>query len=156
MRIDTELLIDKYKQNIYAISYGICKNRDDAEDVMQETFIKYHLSNKQFDSEEHIRAWLFRVAINKSKNIRLSFWNRKRIDIEDIYEKDEQNSENKELLEKILKLPEKYRIVIHLFYYEDYSIKEISKILHISESNVGVRLNRARKQLRQSLEEEDE
>lgn len=73
MRIETETLMAKYKDNLFAVAFSVCKNGADADDVVQDTFIQYHTLNKQFDSEQHIRSWLIRVAINKAKNIHYSF-----------------------------------------------------------------------------------
>ncbi len=146
--------MEQYKDNLYSIAFNICQNAADADDVVQDTLLAYHTTEKQFDSEQHIRAWLIRVAINKAKNISLSFFRRSSASLEDyidslLFE----TPETKNLLEEVLKLPEKYRIVIHLFYYEDYSVKEMAEILHTSESNVKVRLSRGRKLLKKSLQE---
>lgn len=154
MKINTEVIMEKYKDNLYSIAFNICQNAADADDVVQDTLLAYHTAEKQFDSEQHIRAWLIRVAINKAKNISMSFFRRASACLEDyidtlIFE----TPEAKDLLEEVLKLPEIYRIVIHLFYYEDYSVKEIAEILHMSESNVKVRLSRGRKMLKKSLQE---
>ena len=154
MKIKTEVIMEKHKNNLYSIAFNICQNAADADDVVQDTLLEYHTTEKQFDSEQHIRAWLIRVAINKAKNISMSFFRRSSVLLEDyidtlIFE----TPEAKGLLEEVLKLPEKYRIVIHLFYYEDYSVKEMAEILHTSESNVKVRLSRGRKMLKKSLQE---
>ena len=69
MRQPVQELIERYRHNLFAAAFQICKNQEDAEDVVQETFIQYHITKKEFDSEEHIRAWLLRVAMNKAKNI---------------------------------------------------------------------------------------
>ena len=155
MRIDTEKLINEYKDHVFAAAFGVCKNPDDANDVVQETFIKYHLSNKQFDSKEHIRAWLIREAINNAKDLICSSWKRKNEPLDNYINILEfETPQAKNLLEHIMALPQRYRIVIFLFYNEDYKIKEIADILKISENNVKVRLNRARKMLKKSLKEE--
>lgn len=73
MKISTEILIEKYKDNVFAAAFNVCKNAADADDVVQETLIQYHTANKQFESEQHIRAWLMRVAINKAINLTHSF-----------------------------------------------------------------------------------
>ena len=117
------------------------------------------MTHKSFDNEQHIRAWLLRVAINKAKNIQSSFWRRNRLSLDDYIETlSFETSETKELFEEVMKLPEKYRVVVHLFYYEDYSIKEIAKILGTTESNIKVRLSRGRAKLKDALKEgwEDE
>ena len=76
MKPATQVLIERYQKHLYAIAFNICRNQQDAEDVVQDTFIQYHTYKKEFDTEEHIRAWLIRVAINKAKNITRSFWHR--------------------------------------------------------------------------------
>lgn len=154
MKLETQKIIDKYKDNIFSVAFNICSNPTDAEDVVQECFIAYHMTQKQFDDEAHIRAWLIRVAINKAKNIKKSAWYRKTVPLEEYMESLTFVSEaSEELFEAVMRLPEKYRIVIHLFYYEDYSVREISEIMQSSESNIKVRLNRGRKLLKQKLQE---
>lgn len=152
MRLGTQVIMDKYKDNLFSAAFNVCRNAADADDVVQDTLIEYHTTDKQFDSEQHIRAWLLRVAINKAKNLNMSFFRRSSVPLEDyidslLFE----SPQGKDLFEEVLKLPEKYRIAIHLFYYEDYSIKEIAGILHTSESNVKVRLSRGRKMLKMTL-----
>jgi RNA polymerase sigma-70 factor (ECF subfamily) len=148
-----------YKNNVYAAAFSICKNTIDAEDVVQDTFLQYYMTHKNFDNEQHIRAWLLRVAINKAKNIQSSFWHRNGMPLDDYIETlSFETPETKELFEEVMKLPEKYRVAVHLFYYEDYSIKEIAKILRTTESNIKVRLSRGRAKLKDALKEgwEDE
>lgn len=155
MRQSVQELIERYQNNLYAIAFYICKNPFDAQDVVQDTFIQYFTSKKEFEDEQHLRAWLIRVAINKAKNLTLTFWRQHKVSLEDYMENltfEAPESEN--LFEEVMKLPQKYRIVIHLFYYEDYSIKEIAEILKLSQSNVKVRLSRARALLKESLKEE--
>ena len=157
MRQPVEVLIEKYKNNIYVIAFNVCKNAQDAEDVVQDTFIQYISIKKDFETEQHIRAWLIRVAINKAKNKNNTFFRRNTLPLEDYMEtlifESSESSELSELFETVMKLSEKYRVVIHLFYYEDYSINEIADILKISVSNVKVRLSRGRRLLRETLKE---
>lgn len=155
MRRSVQELFEKYQNNLYAVAFNICKNAEDAKDVVQDTFIQYHLLRKEFDDEQHIRAWLIRVAINKAKNINRSFWRKNKRPLEDYMETlTFETPESEELFETVMALPEKFRIVIHLFYYEDYAIREIADILKISESNVKVRLSRGRSLLKEKLQEE--
>ena len=159
MRLPVQDLMNMYKNNVYAVAFSICKNTSDAEDVVQDTFLQYYMTHKNFDNEQHIRAWLLRVAINKAKNIQSSFWHRNGMPLDDFIETlSFETPETKELFEEVMKLPEKYRVVVHLFYYEDYSIKEIAKILRTTESNIKVRLLRGRVKLKDALKEgwEDE
>ena len=154
MKPSAEIVVKKYQQNLYAVAFNICKNAQDAEDVVQDTFIQYLSQNQEFESEQHVRAWLIRVAINKAKNKTLSFFRRNVLPLEDYIQTLEfESKESCELFETVMKLPEKYRIVIHLFYYEDYSVREIAEILRLTESNVKVRLSRGRMLLRNTLQE---
>ena len=155
MRIPVQELVEMYKDNIYAAAFNICKSAADAEDVVQDTFLQYYMTKKEFDDEKHIRYWLLRVAINKAKNIQSSFRRKNEMSLEDYVETlTFETPESRELFEEVMKLPEKYRVVIHLFYYEDYSIKEIAKILRVTESSVKVRLSRGRAKLKDALKED--
>ena len=155
MRQSVQELMERYQNNLFAAAFNVCKSKEDAEDVVQDTFLQYHMNKKQFENEQHIRAWLFRVAINKAKNCNHTFWRKNKLSLEDYMETlTFETPESENLFETVMKLPEKYRIVIHLFYYEDYAIREIAEILHLSESNVKIRLSRGRALLRQTLKEE--
>lgn len=155
MRLPVEKLIEEYQNSLYVAAFSICKNDHDAEDVVQDTFIKYISKNNDFESKEHIKAWLLRVAINLAKNRMITFFRRKVVPMEDYMLDIEMPSEDSNnLLNAVMRLPQKYRIVIHLFYYEDYSVKEIADILKISPDNVKTRLTRGRKQLKIMLKEE--
>lgn len=155
MRRPVEELAEKYRDSVFRAALSVSRNPEDAKDVVQDTFIQYMSSSRQFDSEEHIRAWLLRVAINKSKNVMASFWNRKRGALEDYMENTQfQEPEDRSLVEAVFSLPEKYRVVIHLYYYEDYPVREIAGILHISEGTVKSRLSRGRASLKKILKEE--
>ena len=154
MKTETSVVMERYKDSVFSAAFSICANAADAEDVVQDTFIRYHTTDTQFADEQHIRAWLLRVAINKAKNVTMSFWRRKGVPLEDYAESLVFPSpEAEEVFETVMRLPEKYRIAIHLFYYEDYSVHEIAGILRITESNAKVRLSRGRKLLKQKLQE---
>lgn len=155
MRQSVQELMEKYRHNLYAVAFNVCKSPDDADDVVQETFIQYYITNKNFKDEQHIRAWLIRVAINKAKNVTNTFWRRNKVSLEEYMETLAfESKESSELFESVLKLPEKYRIAIHLYYFEDYSTGEIADILKISLSNVKARLSRGRMLLKEALKEE--
>lgn len=155
MRKPVQELIEHYQNNLYVVAFNVCKNPEDAEDVVQDTFIQYHTNKKEFENEQHIRAWLIRVAINKAKNMNHTFWRQNKLSLEDYMETLAfETPETETLFETVMKLPEKYRIVIHLFYYEDYTIHEIADILKISQSNTKVRLSRGRALLKEALKEE--
>ena len=155
MRQPVQQLIERYQNSLYAAAFNTCQNQMDAEDVVQETFVQYYTSRKEFESEQHIRAWLLRVVIYKARNINRTFWKNNKCSLEDYIEPlTFPDSQSRDLFEEVIKLPDKYRIVIHLFYNEDYSVREIADILKLSESNVKVRLSRGRALLRDSLKEE--
>lgn len=155
MRMETDVVVSKYKDNVFSAAFHILKSAEDAEDVVQETFLCYHTQNKQFESEVHIRAWLLRIAINKAKNILRSGRYSTSVPLEEyMHTLPFETEESQELFEEVMRLPEKYRIVVHLFYYEDFSVREIAKILRITESSVKTRLSRARNILRNILTEE--
>ena len=143
MRQSVQELFEKYQNNLYAAAFNICKNTEDAKDIVQETFIQYYSLRKEFDNEQNIRAWLIRVAINKAKNINRSFWRKNKKPLEDYMESlTFETPESEELFETVMALP------------ENYAIREIADILKISESNVKVRLSRGRSLLKIKLQEE--
>ncbi|MCM1257772.1 MAG: sigma-70 family RNA polymerase sigma factor [Roseburia sp.] len=127
MREQVQELMRQYQNSLYAVAFSICKNPEDAEDVVQETFIQYHTSKNEFENQQHIRAWLIRVAINKAKNVNHTFWRKNKVPLEDYMQTlTFETPESRNLFETVMKLPEKYRTAIHLFYYEDFAIKEIA------------------------------
>lgn len=149
-------LIDKYSRMIFRAAFSYTGNYADAEDILQDVFIKLYSCEKVFESEEHIKAWLLRVTINHCKSTLKS---RRKVSYEPIeaaehlphLEKNEENS----LLPIVMKLKPKLRSALYLHYYEDYPIKALSRILGISESAVTTRLMRARRKLKELLEEEE-
>lgn len=146
-----EKLVSKYHVSLYRLLYGYCGNKQDAEDGVQIAFLRLWQSKKHFLSESHAKNWLYKVAVNYVKDLQKTKWNK----VEEL--KDETPFTTKEaidLYEEIYELSDDYRIAILLYYYEDYSIKEISKILDVKESTIATRLQRARTQLKFKLEEE--
>ena len=154
MRRTVSALAERWGDSLYRAAFAVCRNPQDAEDVVQETLLAYYQGDKEFDSDEHIRAWLIRVAVNKAKNAAICFWRRNRRSLEDYMDALAFETESdRDLLDAVLRLGEKYRIVIHLFYYEDYSVREIAEILGVGVGTVKSRLSRARRQLRTQLTE---
>ncbi len=157
MKMTQDLFLEayeKYKNTVYSVIFNYVKNVDDTADLQQEVFIKLFNSETEYESDEHIKAWLIRVSANMSKNHLRS---KKHISDapfpEDIPFYD--NMESDDLVKEVLKLPEKYRIPIHLFYYEDYSIKQISEVLETPEATIKIHLKRGREKLKKSLKKED-
>ena len=151
MQIDAEEKVRKYADTVYRIAISILKNKEEAEDAFQEVFMKFCYKAPDFETEEYEKAWIIRVTVNTCKDILKSAWLRRRQDLEeDIpYLTPEEDSTYYE----IMKLPEKYRISIYLFYYEGYKIAEISKLLGTKESTVKSQLMRGREILKENLEE---
>ncbi len=151
--MDFDNIYDRYSDRLYAAAFNICRQQQDAEDAVQDAFIRLYHSRKDFESEEHIKAWLLRVTINAAKSTKRLFWNRMRSSYEEymdslVFEEES----DKGLMDEVLKLPEKYRIVIHLFYFEEYKVKEIAEILNASENTVKTRLLNGRRILKDKLE----
>lgn len=148
-------IVNQYTDIVYRVALSYAKLKPDAEDVVQTTFMKLLIKEVNFQDEEHIRKWLIRVAINECNSLWSSFW-RKHVDFTDKIEQEPKftTEEKSDLYYAVMQLPRKYRVVVHLFYYEGYSTKEISQILHIKEATVRTQLVRARKQLKQRLKED--
>jgi len=152
--MDYETIVTRNIDIVYRTALSYCKNTYDAEDIVQNTFAKLLQSDMDFQDDEHIRKWLIRVAVNECKNMWKSFWRKNISSIDDLdYEPAANAPEQKELLEEVFKLPPKYRVVIHLYYYEGYNVKEIAEMLNLSQSNVQIRLMRARNKLKEQLKE---
>lgn len=147
-----QAIIDKYKDTVYRVAYSYCKNTSDADDIFQEVFLRYFKNKPKFNTYEHEKAWFIRVTINCCKKLLGSFWFRRTVALqESIQFEDERESE---IFHAIMELPLKYRTVVHLYYYEDYSIREISEIIDIKETTIQTQLQRARNMLRKKLKEE--
>lgn len=142
-------VLDRYSDMLIRIAYNNLKNQSDAEDIAQEAFLKLIKLRPGFESNEHEKAWLIRVTINLCKNHLKTAWFRKTVAINDnIYSF---SKEENEILEVVMELPVKFRNVIYLHYYEDYSIKQIADILEKNENTICSWLFRARKVLKTKL-----
>ena len=145
-----EMLVTEYENMLYRTALSILGNIAEAQDIVQDVFIKLYEHTGMFVSKEHEKAWLLRVTINLCKNkLRSCWWRKSAPLLETIPAKDE---EQHELLEYVLSLPAKYRTVIHLYYYEGYSTKEIADITDQKETTVRSLMSRARTQLKEKLD----
>ena len=154
-----EYFFRTYYSTIFRVAFMEVKSHADAEDVIQEVFIKLLRYSPEFESHEHEKAWMIRTTINLCKDFLKSKWNQVTVGMENIQEKEWNNfklpyPEQKEILQNLSELPEKYRHPLYLFYYEDYSIKEISGILEVPENTVKTRLKRGRQELKKLLSDE--
>lgn len=155
MKLAVEEVYREYADRVFAAAFSVCRNQADADDAVQDTFIKYNFTDTDFRDENHIKAWLLRVAINRAKDIRASFWKRNRVSWEDYMDGlTFEEPEDSHLFETVMRLPDRYRTVIHLYYYEEYSIREIAGILHSRDGTVKSRLSRGRSLLKSLLREE--
>lgn len=152
--LDIEEIIEKYADMVYRIAYVQMKKKSDADDIFQEVFLRLVKYLDTLHGEEHIKPWLIRVTINCCHKQHNSAWRKKSVAIaedqfaEEIVVKDD---DLEDVLEACWELPEAQRIVIHLFYLEGYSIRDISQLLDQSESSIKTRLSRARGALRDLL-----
>jgi len=141
----------KYLRTVFGIALSYTKNDTDACDIAQEVFMKYYTSRKRFNDDEHLKAWLIRVTINACKKYLLSSWIKRTVPLDETIPFD--SKEDSDLFSAVMDLPLKYRTVVHLHYYEGYSIAEIASLLKTKESTIKVRLMRARTKLKEKLKE---
>jgi len=153
LRTDKEIaeIYDRQKLTLFRICFSYMKNTADTEDAIQDTFYKLIKSGTPFENEEHEKAWLIRVAANVCKNILQNWW-RKRENLED-YEnlQSKENLKIDDVFSVVLGLPDKYKTVVYLYYYEGYNSVEIAKILKKPKSTIRNHLHEARGVLRESL-----
>lgn len=155
MRLSVDEAFRRYGDRVFSAAFSICRNREDADDTVQDTFLKYHTQNLEYMDEAHLKAWLLRVAINRAKDITVAFWRRNRVSWEEYMDELEfVQPEDRTLFQAVMQLPEKYRLVLHLYYYEEYSIAEIASTLHSSQGTVKSQLSRGRKLLKSMLAED--
>lgn len=144
--------VEKYSDMIRRICMVNLKNYADTEDVFQTVFLKYILSSKVFESDEHEKAWFIRVTSNACKDIFKSFFRTKTEPLEVLSDyKTTLSTEASDILQIILSLPQKYRQIIYLYYYEGYSAVEIGKLLNKNTNTVYTLLARAKKLLKKEL-----
>ena len=145
---------EKYKNTVYSVIFNYVQNTEDTADLLQEVFIKLYAAENDFTNDEHRKAWLIRVSVNLCKNHLRNTKIRKIVPLEEDIPFFDKETDN-DLIKIVFTLPEKYRIPLHLFYYEEYSIKEIGDILDIPEATVKIRLKRGREKLGKILNKED-
>lgn len=144
--------IEQYADTVRRICMVHLKNYTDTEDVFQTVFLKYVQSAIQFESDEHERAWLIRVTINACKDLLKSFFRSRTLSIDQLIEQAaELPPDNREVLEAVLSLPAKYRDVVYLHYYENYTASQISRILGKNVNTVYTLLTRSKKMLKEKL-----
>lgn len=147
---ELEEVMGRYQTMVFRLAYSYTRSRADAQDLCQEVFLRYFCSRPPFASEEHRRAWLLRVTVNRCKTHLTSWWVRRTVPLDDRIPIPE--PEPLALDEALRQLAEKDRLVIHLFYYEECSTREIARMMRTTEGAVRTRLTRARQRLGKILE----
>ncbi len=145
--------LNQYKDTIYRIAYTYLRSRPDAEDVAQETFLKLYTRAEPFPNDDTEKAWLIRVTMNACHNLRRSVWYRNRVEMPENLPESYGTPEDNALYAAVFSLPDKYRVVVLLYYYEEYSVEEISQITGRNPSTIQTQLQRARKRLKALLEQ---
>lgn len=154
MRSEQEVTwaIEQYSDTVRRLCMLHLKNHADTEDIFQTVFLKYALSSVVFEDEEHEKAWFIRVTLNACKDLLKSFFRSRTTSLDDIMERPtELPPDYREVLEAVLSLPQKYRDVVYLHYYEDYTAPQISRMVGKNVNTIYTLLSRAKKMLREKL-----
>ena len=151
-----KVILKNYSDMVYRLALSQLKNKADAEDVFQEVFVKYIKTDKTFETDEHIKAWLIRVTVNCCRKLKKTAWFKHTVPLEEWSAEltNEGEHEKSEVYYAVMELPPKYRTIIHLFYYEDMQVNEISSVLNMKQSTIVSQLRRARNILRKKLKGE--
>lgn len=139
----------RYSDMVYRLAFARVKNKYDADDILQEVFLRFIKVKEKINNEEHAKALLIRITINCSKSLLMSSWFKR---TEPLSETLSVSDKEIDTLDAVLRLPQKYRTVIHLHYYMGYSTDEIAAILKSKPSTVKSQLHRARQKLKIDLE----
>ncbi|MCL2677449.1 MAG: sigma-70 family RNA polymerase sigma factor [Clostridiales bacterium] len=150
---ETEETVKRNENRLLRAALAIMGSKADAEDVVQDVFLKLFEKQPRFETPEHETAWLLTVTANLCKTRLSSPWRKKTVPL--LADYPAQTGAQQNILEAVLSLPAKYRAIIHLFYYEGYSTKEIAEITQQKESTVRQQLTRARRALKAFLGEEN-
>ena len=145
----------RYQNMVYRTALHTLGNPQDADDAVQEVFLRLFRHRGAFESGEHLRRWLLRVTVNYSRDVLKSPWRKRRASWEEVPEVPVlDRPEQAALYREVMALPEKYRTVLNLFYYEELSVREIGELLEVGDSTVTTRLARARRRLKERLGED--
>ncbi len=146
-----ETIIRKYAKMIYRTAYQNLGNRADADDIFGEVCLAVLTKDPPLDSEEHLRKWLITVTLNKCRDMKKAAWRTRNEPLDDHL--DLPSEDARQVMEELSRLPENYRNVVYLYYYEEYTIAEIGEIVGKSPNTVSTWLRRAREKLKNILEE---
>jgi RNA polymerase sigma-70 factor (ECF subfamily) len=149
--LDIAQIVSQYGAMVYRILHIRLHEPADVEDLYQEVFMRLMRSNPAFHDEDHMRAWLCRVAINLSRDLYRSGWHKHTVPISEADVLTWEEPGESEVVQAVRQLPENMRMAVHLHYYEGYAANEIARILGKKENTVYSDLSRARKKLRKIL-----
>ena len=148
--------VELYSDMMYRVAFNITKNSDDAFDVCQDVFVRLVRNKSKIKNSEHLKAWLLRATVNCSRSFCTQAYKKHCVSTDELVKQSfTDDREKSELFDAVMRLPDKYSTVIHLFYYEDLSIEQIAKIMKMTKSAVKSRLHRGREILKQILEKEN-
>ena len=150
-KITAQEAFNRYSDMVYRLAFARVKNKYDADDILQEVFLRFIKQKDKINNEEHAKALLIRITINCSKSLFASSWFKKTTPLDENISVSDPNFDT---LDAVLRLPQKYRTVIHMHYYMGYSVDEIAKILKTKPSTVKSQLHRARQKLKITMEGE--
>jgi len=154
----TRAVVERYKDMVYAIARTHTNNPGDADDVFQEVFLTYHRKQPVVNDEDHRQAWLITTTMNIARRVATSSWRTRvvplRPELMDAPAPGFETEQQTVLFQALTQLPDNYRCVIHLFYFEDMPVARIAAVLDLAPSAVKMRLSRGRAMLRRQLEEE--
>ena len=146
--------VERYQDTVYRVALHALGSPQDADDAVQEVFLRLYTAQKPFEGEEHLRRWLLRVTVNWCRDVLRSPWRRRRVPLDQLPADPEfKEPEQQALYQTVMALPERYRMVLVLFYYEELTVMEIAALLGLEVSAVTTRLSRARAKLKQQLGE---
>lgn len=148
------LAAERWLDTAYRVALNCLKHPADAEDAVQNAFLRLWRTQTEFEGEEHLRRWIIRVTVNECRRIAIQPWRTRTADLDACPEPEFRDPQHRELWEAVAALPGKYRVPLYLYYFEGYSVGEVGELLGLKESTVQTRLSRAREKLKFYLTEE--
>ena len=152
---DIERTVELFGDMVYRLSIVNLQNKADAEDNFQSVFLKYAQSKEIFHDDEHLKAWLIKVTLNKAKDMWRNWFRRNSVSLDEIAEVGYVDDSHREVFDAVMALPKKYREVIYLHYYEGYKAMEIAELLKLKVNTVYTLMDRAKKELKEALKENE-
>lgn len=156
-KIPAESIVEQYSKMLYRVAMLRMRNQEDAEEVVQDTFLRLITQVQKgmtFRDEEHVKAWLLTVAVNRGKSILSSVWNNRTEGMDSLQETAVCDGEDNYAYAYVLRLPENYRVAINLFYYEELTTEQIAVIMKTKPATVRSYLHRGREKLKAMMEED--